>query len=605
MAVAYVDPVEGKDTNPGTQALPYRSLAMIDNFLPGGNGGILIASDGEFEINPTLATSNGSAQTRFNGALGQTAYIGRYYPRGDYNSKPIIRYRMLPKPADWTWDATLQFGYPKGWYLQFDWTFNFWDVFVKVAGQYVGTMNQDTTNNAGLGYINGGQNNAPGGFVNGMSLNTIRFNVDYGGANVAGKTTTRIYLSGIGLQQPGAGNDPSSVVGPGQIVLGLRPFFSFYTSLNYVTFEGLSFKEGGGAAIIQSADNSVINKMEFSNCDFEETSVGFRFNSGAGTAANTFWELNLHSCNSKNHSGPFTHVYGPGITGVIENNTVNRNNLCSSMGGAFYIQVNTTTYNGNRLPLKIRYNVVSGAVNGAGNNAFDGSCYYADIQDNGSIFYGNWALNSYLALQCGSGARSEWYSNIAVNCEKLGMWDNAAAIQTQDYVIANNLCFAAPRGTFSHGDVADVHPYVLTVYQSGTPANLVGGKVVNNHIVIPAIDSTRVPINAYDATQWASGKLQIARNLCSGGSVRQVVSDFNSIDRTAQADCLAKTLKPDFVAESSYNYTLGSNTQLAQTGVDVVYPGITDARGNLYYSPPTVGPYEVPRKLSLFGPIGR
>ena len=603
MAVKYVDANRGSDSNSGDSvAQAYRTLAMINNFLPGAGGGVYLAADSIWEVNPTKAASNGSAQTRFNGSIGNPAFITCYYPNGNVFTKPTIRYRMIPTASDWTWDSTLNFGVAKGWYIQLDWDVTVWDAWVKVGNEYAGTMNQETTNNTGLGYINGTQNGAnAGNYQNGMSQSTLRFNLDYGGVSVSGNAHTRLYLSGAGLLTSGAGNDPSSVYGPGVIQIGWKQFFSFYNSLSYVTISGIRCESGGGLFLMQADPDLIIPGLEVYGCEFEDTGACFRINSGSGSVSTTKWTMDVHGNTANKLSGPAFLCYGIGVAGYFRGNTFSNGNLCSSQGGGVYMQVKPTTYGGVRDPFVVSGNTADTWKNGAGNNTFDGGCYYIDIQDEGSIIRGNIAKNSYVAYQCGSGSRCEWFGNISLNCEKMGMFNNALSVQTQDYTIANNLHIGAARGTFSHGQDADTHQYALTVYQSGTAANLVSGKIINNVLINAASDPTRIAIDAYDVTQWASGKLHIANNLCIGFNVRQVVSDFNVTDRTSQANPLTATVDQcGFQNYAGLDFRIGTDSSLWRAGVDSQRGGAVDPAGRTYYSPPSVGPYEVPRPTDYF-----
>lgn len=601
--IRYIDFNRGSDAaNGNSPATAWKNLSMMDNFNPGAGGGIYLASDSIWEINPTRAVQGRSAQTQFNGAAGNPAFITSYVPSGATGStKPTIRYRMFPTASDWTWDSTDNFGFPRGWYIQLDWNLTNWDALVKVGDVWVGTMNQDTTNNTGGGYINGGQNgNTPGGYTNGMSINTLRFNLDYAGGNVGGKTTTRLYLSGAGLLTSGAGNDPSSVYGPGQIMLGFGHYFSFYDSLNYVTISGLKCEQGAGLFLMQATADTIRAGLEVSGCEFDTTNAPFRINSGTGSVATTKWGVDIHDNTASNLSGPAFLCYGVGVAGYFRDNTFTNGNLCSSMGGGVYIQNKPSTYGGVRDPFVVKGNIADTWKNGAGNNSFDGGCYYADIQDEGTIFTGNVAKNSYVAYQCGSGSRSEWYGNVSINCEKMGMFNNALSVQANDYHIANNLHIGAARGSFTHGDDADTHQYAFTIYHSGTAANNVSGKFINNVLINADSDPTRIAVDAYDATQWASGKLQITNNAIIGFNARQVVSDFNVTDRTSQVNGLNVTqAQCKFLGASDYR--INPDSPLWKAGVDIFAKTALDQTGQAFYSPPSVGAYEVQRMPDYFG----
>lgn len=603
MADFYVSDRFGNDsTGNGSINNPYKTPPRIANVNPGAGGHIYFDAGSDFEVNPTLAANFGVAMTTCNGSAGNPAIITAYYPPGtDPTRKPVFRYRMKPAAGDWQWDSTLTFGVARGWYLQFAWSMNWWDVMVMVAGQYVGTTNQDTDSNKGQGYINGGHPSYKfnGQYVNLQGYDVLRFNFDYGGSTVNGATGPRLYLSGAGLHNPAI--DPTTYFGAGQIVLGLRPLFSFYGAGNYTRIENLRFEDGGGAVLMQAADNTVITGFEMTGCEFTRTCQPVRFNTGAGTAAATKWTVDVHDNIANLLSGPFCAAFGPGLAGYIRRNQVSDNNLCSSMGGAFYMQVNPSTYGGTRDPVIVEANKVWRARNGAGNNAFDGCCYYADINDNGTVWRGNWAYDSYCAFQTGSGKRSDIYGNFSVNCQKFAMQNNATTnAQTNDYRVWHNLHISAAQGTYYCGQDADTHKYALTAYQSGDANLLVGGSIINNIFVNHPNDPTRIAIDAYQAAQWAAGKVQVANNLCIGYQAKQVVCDFGT-DKTADSAPLPTDTVTGWINAAANDYRLTSSSGLIGAGLEVLRPSLlVDAKGQSFQSPPSVGPYEVQVKPSAF-----
>lgn len=604
MTVRYIDFNRGSDAADGsTPTLAWKNLAMMDNFLPGAGGGIYLASDSIWTINQTLAVSGGQSQTRFNGADGSPAFIAPYVPSGgDAAVLPTITKRMIPVAADWLWDATLNFGTPKGWYLQFAYGSSQWDVWLEVNGVLVETTNQDTTNNTGLGYINGTMTGGDAGtLVNGLTLDTLRFNFDYGGANVGGATGARLYLSGLGLRTSGAGNDPSSVYGPGAIKLAFGQYWSFWDSLNYTTISGIRVANGGGLMLYQATSDTVRQGFELTGCKSYNTACPIRLNSGSGSVTTTKWDMDIHDNTFDKLTGPAILAYGVGITGYFRRNTMTKGNLASSMGGGVYAQLKPSTVGGARVPFRVEDNVADTWKNGAGNNAWDGGCYYADIQDQGTIFSRNIAKNSYVAFQCGSGHRSEWYANKAINCEYFGLFNNATAVDTQDYIVAHNLHVAAARGTFTHGQNAAVHQYCFAAYHSGVGANFVGGKLINNTFISHPSDTSRVPVNAWSDAQWQAGKVTVANNAFIGYSANLVMSDFNTINRAASAASVTTTLP---AAKLDADYRIGFGSTLMNTGKNMDAVSIfNDFNGIRYNEPPAIGPHEAPRKSDWFAPI--
>ena len=602
--IRYIDYNRGLDSNNGwTPSTPWKTLSMMSNFDPGnsGDGGIYLASDSVWTLDQTLASSGYQVQTRFNGLSGHQSFIMPYVPSGgDTGTMPTITKRMIPVPADWTWDSTLNYGVAKGWYLQFAYAASHWDVLVEVNGVIVETTNQDTTNNTGLGYINGVQNGVnAGNYVNGMTYDTLRFNFDWSGANVNGATGARLYLSGLGLHTSGAGNDPSSVYGPGAIKVAFGQFWSFYDSLNYTTISGIRCAGGGGLLIYQGTADTIRQGFEMTGCTSYDTVCPVRINSGTGSVATTKWTVDIHDNRFDRLTGPAFLGYGIGVSGYYRNNIMTNGNLASSMGGGVYCQLKPSTVDGTATPFRVEKNVADTWKNGAGNNTWDGGCYYADIQDEGTIFSHNVAQNSYVAYQCGSGKRSEWYGNLSINCEYAGLFNNAPSVDAQDYVFAHNLHIAAPRGTFKHGEAANNHLYTFVVYQSGTAANMVGGKIMNNVFINNPAQPAEVPVLAWSDVQWSAGKVRVQNNAFIGYGDRLVVSEFNVTNRTSSVTSIVTTQAAVKFVDANYRISAGSS--LFAAGSRMTDVAVLNARdGTRYYDPPSIGPHEPPRKSDWF-----
>ena len=606
MPIAYVDSNRGNDsTGDGSISKPYRTFANIQNWNAGGGGGILFARDSFFDVVQTISSSGAlSLTSAFNGVSGNRCFIDAYDPPGvgALTSKPTFRARMLPVAGDWQWDSTLNFGVPKGWYIQFQRSTGFWDARVKVGGQYAETTNQNTTDNTGLGNINGTQIGPHAGtFVNGMTLNTLRFNLDYSGTSVGGQTGARLYLAGLGLNTSGAGNDPSSVLGPGNIEISFGTVFSLYDAGRYGYAANLRFVNGSGFLTYQGTNNTVKEGFEVFNIEHSDTCIPIRINSGTSVAASTRWAFNIHDCLSSDLTGPSFTAYGAGIAGEFHHNTFTDGNKASSMGGGVYMQINPSTLSGVPEPFVVHHNNAQRWKNGAGNNEFDGSCYYVDVNDNGTILHSNIAKDSFVAFQCGSGKKSEWYSNIAINCEQFAMFNNPTFLDTNDYTFANNLFVAAARGTFSHGDTADVHRYHMPMYHVGTVANLVNETVANNVFINHPANTSEVPLLACSDDRWQTGKVKVSNNLFIGYGAALVKSNFGSMDKTSVSASLPSSTSPSFKTVAGTDYAIGAESGLFSAGVDIKRSHYTDPAGRNFNSPPSVGPYEAKRMPDCFG----
>lgn len=604
--IAYIDSNRGNDLWDGlSKNTPFRTLQRTNNFNAGaGGGGILLARDSFFDIAQTLAASNAwSLTSQFNGAsgIGNRAFIDAYDPpgAGALSTKPTIRARMLPVPSDWSWDSTIQGGAPRGWYLQYGRGASHWDARVKVAGVYAVTMNQDTTSGNGGGYINGGQfGNNPGGFVNGMTLDTLRFNLDYAGGSVNGSTNARIYISGAGLRTPGVGNDPSSVVGPGLIEVSFGTVLTLFDAGAYTTIKNLRVIEGAGLLIYQATANTVRPGFEVSDVECFDTNSPFRLNAGVSVAASNRWQIDIHDTTAKFLTGPALHAFGAGITGSYRDNVLEDGNRASSIGGGTYTQIDATTEGGNRDPFVIQGNVARRWRNGAGNCDFDGCCFYSEVNDNGTVIVGNTAYDSFVAFQCNGGQRADWYSNKAINCETFAMFNNPAgnaAWRVNDYRFCNNLFVACRRGTYPHGAVTMSHQYHAPMFHSSPMAtDLVQIRFRNNIMVNYPGGTTEVPLLLGSSQNWSDGKVSAENNLFIGYGTRLVDADFGSTNKTASAvGTLSSSTATNWLDAVANDYRLRSGSGLIGAGIEFARPKqMVDASGLRYQSPPSVGPHE-------------
>lgn len=608
MADLYVDANRGSDAWPGTLAQPKRTIGAIGGgFAPGAGGGIYLASDSVFDLAITRAANPRVLLTQVNGAPGNPARITSYTPSGaDGSTKPVIRMRMVPVSADWLWDNTLNFGVAKGWYIQFAYTTDYWDVWIQCGGQYAVGTNQSTTNNNGGGYINGEQvasaSAGVGDFVNGMGYNTLRWNLDYSGVSSA---NARLYLAGAGLNSSLV--DPSTYYGPGGIVIGLGVAFSMYGCGNWTTISGIRAEYGAGLLVVQGGTDSIISGLEMTGCETYETTTAMRVNCGNNTTA-ARWEIDVHHNNFQRHSGPAFKAYGKGLVGRYRDNLMRDGNLTLAIAGAVYTQLTPSQAQGYEEAFTVQRNDAGRWLNGTGNCTFDGGCYYADYQDDGTVWEGNIARDSYMAYQVGCGGRSRWHVNISLNCEYMANWNNAPGIAANDYTMTNGLHAAAKRGTFAHGQGVGVHQAANVMYQSGSDASLVGMRMTNC-IIINHPDGNPNEIGTWlgDETDWIAGKIIAGRNLFIGYSpTQQVMSSLNSpVNRTSSADCIALGTDPQFWDQWAGDFRLRATSPLIGAGSSAVtlHRGAATFDGQAMQSPPTVGPYEQQRGRDWFARV--
>lgn len=592
----YVDANRGSDAWPGTLAQPKRNLSAIDaGFAPGAGGGIYLASDSVFDLAITRAASPRVLLTQVNGVQGNPARITSYVPSGALGTtKPTIRMRMVPVAADWTWDATLNFGVPKGWYIQFAWTTDYWDVWIQCGGQYAVGMNQSTTNNRGYGYINGemvaSATASVGDFVNGIGYDTLRWNLDYSGTISA---NARLYLSGLGLRNPAV--NPEAVYGPGSIVIGLGVAFSMFGCGQHTVMSNIRAEYGAGLVLFQGATDSILTGFEMTGCETYETTTSMRVNCGANTTA-ARWLVDVHHNNFQRLSGPAFKAYGKGLAGAFRDNLMLDGNLTCAIGGAVYTQCTPSQALGYEEPFMVKRNDAGRWLNGTGNCTFDGGCYYADYEDDGTIWEGNIARDSYMAYQVGCGLRSRWHANISLNCEYMANWNNAEALGENDYTMTHCLHVAALRGTYPHGQGTGVHIAANVMYQAGADTPV--GMRMTNCIIInaPGGNPNEVGTIIGDTAEWNSGKIVIDKNLFIGYSAsNQVMSDLaGPVNRTSVAGSLSSSIDPQFWDAAASDYRLRATSPLIGAGSSAItlHRGAATFDGQAMQSPPAVGPYE-------------
>ncbi len=467
------------------------------------------------------------------------------------------------------------------------------------------SMNQDSVGNKGFGSINGSQTGKHmGEYVNGMTRETLRFNFDMGGDNVAGSVNHRLYLSGSGLLTPGAGNDPSSVYGPDAILIGFKPIFFFYNANSYVQISNISMRDGGGLLFVGGDVNRVTDGFEVSGIDTYNTGTPFYISSRDGDKATTRIAIDIHDNVSNFTSGQVFGTYSIGVTGFFRNNLMMNGNLCTSHGGATYIQNVTSTLNGVPEPLIIEQNIADTWKNAAGSSAFDGCCYYVDVGDVGSVHRHNVALNSYVAFQCGAGALSYWEGNTSINCEKFGMWNNnPSLVEASDYRIEHNLHIGALEGTFWHGEDTVATPSASTITHTGTAENLVGMQVRNNVIIVAEGDA-RSAMNLLTTDLWNSGKAQCENNVFICDGAIKIASNAGLVDKTGVSSSITATREQCLLSSSDgMHYRISPSSALWNAGVDLPRINI-DAYGVRYYSPPSIGPHEPVRPASYHSFLG-
>lgn len=567
MAIAtyYVDWNRGSDSNNGlSTGTPFKSLSKVSGLNLGPGSAILLASDSHWTVEHSASVSNKVELHQFNGSASARNYIGPYDPAGVTGSRPTITHRMVPTSSDWTWDAVKE-----AWYIQLSISaFLTRDCWVKVAGEYAETTNQDDED------INATHN--------GMTTSRLRFNAD--------RTNNRFYLAYDGDSSL---VDPSAHFGPGQILLGLSAIFGTYNGCQYTTIDGIHFEGGGGGLYLYAAGSDFAHRgFEMVDCSARDTNSLLSYGTYDLHSTTGVVEIQMHDCLTEDIAGWSYTTYGNSLDGDVYGNRFFRNNKCHAIGGSIYTQNKQNDALGTRL--RIHHNFATDVRNGTGNCSFDGCGFYADNYDDGTLFFGNIVTNCFKAYQTNNGRRSTFVGNLAYNCDTLISATDASRNNASDYLIANNAIIGATGNTRPHGDtVTAIQP--IGAWRDGSA--MVKATIVNNIIICSgAFSETRPGILAYSETDWAGGKVDVRNNLITGTSAERVKS--NAADKTAVSACL--TGPAAFVNEAGNDYRLRPAGVLETAGIDLDYRGCTDPNGRAFQTPACVGAYARLTKSSWF-----
>ena len=567
MAVAayYVDANRGSDTNDGlSKAGAFRSLSKVSGLNLGPGSEILLASDSTFIVEHSSSVSGKVDFSNFNGSSVSRNYIGAYDFAGATGTKPIITHRMVPQSSDWAWDGT-----KSAWYIQLSIsTFLTRDCWVKVAGQWAETTNQD-----------GEDINAT---HNGMTPSRLRFNAD--------TVQNRFYLAWSGAN---SGTNPSVYFGAGQIVLGLGSIFGAWNGLQHTTIDGLQCVGGGGLLYLYAGGAGLLHRgLEIKNCVAQDTNSMITFGTYSLDAASSLLEVQYHDNIGIDNAGWCFSTYGNSLHGDVYNNKFYGSNRCHALGGSIYTQNKQNDALNTRL--RVRHNFATNVRNGTGNCSFDGCGFYADNYDDGTLFYGNVVTDCFKAYQTNNGKRSTFVGNIAYNCDTFITATDASQNNASDYLIANNLIYQATGNSRPHGDTAtSIQP--IGAWRDGSA--MVKAIIVNNIIIgVGDFSLTRPGILAYNETEWATGRVDVRNNFITGTSSELVKS--NAADKTSVSACLSGSAS--FVNETANDYRLRTASELETAGVDIYFKGCTDPDGQSFKSPASVGAYSRLTKPSWF-----
>lgn len=562
----FVDPNRGDDAKSGIgEANAVRTLARLSaiNPDPGAGGGIYLASDGIHTLTPNRLASSQVGLYLFKGTdANNRAFMGAYDPAGASSTRPQVQSRWYPTSSDWTWDATLHNGAPKGWYIQYAWTALGWNMLVKCGGQYAVTTNQGNITGGGLINIT----------ENGLTASTLRFN-----ANSVTPGAHRLYVAGGGIS---AQANPSVYFGPMGVEVGSRAFF-IYDCGDYTVVDGLDFTGGSllhyNVATADKQVQGVIVKNITSNSSGEIVVLG-----GSSSGTSTLLEADVSGCSMTNLVGPGVVAYGKGVAGRIHHNSVKTGNLASAQGASFYVVADSLSRS-----IDIEYNYGDDIRSGAGNCTFDGSFAYADSGSTNVRIRWNRCDNSYKAFQLNHGKYGELVGNVAYNCDVFATCTDADLKGTADYRVCNNTHYGTtgmdsfPRGV--HSDEFTNAPLTFTA-ASGA---LVGITAVNNLIYSPGGTTGNAAIRALTSALYAS-KATVLNNAAIGFAA-EAVQDWDSAGHTAGSGTLFSA--PSFVNGAAGDVRLSTASAMIGAGVTSAL-SVADAKGRAYAAAPAVGAYE-------------
>ena len=562
----FVDPNRGDDSKNGIgQANAVRSLARLHaiNPNPGAGGGIYLASDGVHKLTPTRAAASQIGLYQFRGTdANNRAFLSGYDPAGVTGQRPKVESRWYPSSADWTWDATLHNGVPKGWYIQYAWTSLTWNMFVKCGGQYAVTTNQNA--GTGSGAINITEN--------GLTPGVLRFNAD---------TTTpgahRLYVAGGGIS---ALANPSVYFGPLGIEIGSRAFF-IYNCGEYTVVDGLDFTGGSMLHYNAATPDMQVPGVTVRNISSDSSGDVITFG-GSSTGTTTLLEVDVSYCTMTNLSGPGVLAYGKGVAGRIHHNTVKTANIASSQGGAIYVVADSLSRS-----IDVEHNYGDDMRSGSGNCSFDGCFIYADSGSTNVRIRWNRCDNSYKAFQLNHGRYGELVGNVAYNCDVFATCTDADLKGTADYRVVNNTHYGTPgMDSFPRGIHSDEFTNAPLTFTAASGA-LVGITAVNNLIVSPGGTSGNAAIRALTTALYPS-KATVANNAVIGFAA-EAIQNWDYAGHTAGSGTV--TSAPQFVNPASGDLRLKTSSPLIGAGAAHALSTF-DFKGRAYAAAPSIGAYE-------------
>jgi hypothetical protein len=576
----YVDFNRGLDTNAGTSKnAAFKSLSKLSALsLPAGSN-ILLANDSFWDIQEDLTAANYLTLNNLTqGVSGNRVTIQGYDYSIATGTKPIVSYTMYPQSSWWTWDATVS-----AWYLQLSTAI--WGnggIGIVANGVYAVST--------GAGVRNGNEsviNSIVG--TNGVTANTFRWVVP------STNSGTRLYVAGYGLS---ATTNPTDYYGQGNIKIMPAGYISLYQP-TYTRFTGIEFR-GGGLYATYGAGDVIKPGLELDNCAFNDVG-GIIQNSMNSATSGTQIDYNIHdnTANRVSRMGIYLTGY---TTGTIKNNHFSYGNLNQSAGGFVYTQLKKPSSNGYMLVTK---NYAEYALNGNGERRFDGSCYYADYLDNGTVFDSNIAAHSYKATQGNGGAQTTWVRNIAYDCCKFGTWTDAQAVGTSNYVIDSNTWISSntPNDYF-HGDQESTTGSMPAIGMwTNTGIGITGLQVTNNLLIARGDFSLMGSMGTYNNTIMSGGLPIIKNNALVGnfGSKPKIASISGTDYTSTYPTQINGAFNNDIGYVNGLPATLSASSIASGAGLQATTQE-TDYNGTVRFSPRSIGALEVSRTAQVFSP---
>jgi hypothetical protein len=414
----YIDPITGLDTNNGTTPqTPWQNLTKL-NGLTCGNGAVIhLASDGVFEYVDTWAAYKAHTTFPFNAhdnirstSASAPVLIKPYYPRGQSQSKPIIRWYASISAGEWTQESGLGV--------------NVWSI-PYVSADYGTDICVAWGASNALGVLACHRTDAQ--TPNGQGANPLQM-TQVGDFT---KDPNKFYFYSNG--------NPTTTLGSVKIFARWGVFSSYWQGLHNTIFHGLQF-ELCKAIQVDNESTAPVTGHEVRYCTFKKAQITAHNNANTNASPQEC-TLSIHDNYLEDvpHSAirirTATGTAGNTLSWEVYRNVILRGNLTTSYGGALlYNQAKGGTKH------HAWGNYGYDCRNGAGGKEIDGSFIYCDVYSQASVITGNIAEFCGVAFQLNNSLGAILTSNIAIDCIAMSLVTGANDVNmpNQSYTVAHN-----------------------------------------------------------------------------------------------------------------------------------------------------------------------